>query len=100
MGHTELEDGTVSVRAGRDDSYVGGVLDGGDDTRSEDDLLPGLGDVDDVDEVGAGLVDVRGHLLLRDLGADVALRSEELAGLHIITSPRPACQYAVSFSLP
>lgn len=36
----ELEDGTLSVRAGGDDGDVGGVVDGGDDTGSEDNLLP------------------------------------------------------------
>lgn len=36
----ELEDGTLTVGTGRDDANVGGVLDGGDDTGSEDNLLP------------------------------------------------------------
>lgn len=50
----ELEDGTVAVRAGRDDADVVRVLDRGDDTRSEDELLPGLADVQDVDTCGPG----------------------------------------------
>lgn len=45
----KLEDGTVTVRAGRDDADVVRVLDRGDDTRGEDNLLPGLANVDDVD---------------------------------------------------
>ena len=45
----ELEDRTVSVRAGRNYTDVVGVLDGGDDTSGEDELLPGLANVDDVD---------------------------------------------------
>lgn len=38
-----------------------GVLDGGDDARDEDDLLPGLANinVDDVDTVGPVLPNVR-----------------------------------------
>lgn len=45
----ELEDRTVSVRAGRNYTDVVGVLDGGDDASGEDELLPGLANVDDVD---------------------------------------------------
>lgn len=36
----ELEDGTLTVGTGRDDTDVGGVVDGGDDTGSQDNLLP------------------------------------------------------------
>lgn len=45
----ELEDSTVTVRAARDDTDIVGVLDRGNDTGSEDELLPGLTDVDQVD---------------------------------------------------
>lgn len=44
-----LEDGTVAIWARRDDTDVVGVLDGGNDTGSENDLLPSLADVDEVD---------------------------------------------------
>lgn len=44
-----LEHGTVSVRTGGDDTHVVGVLDGGDDSGSENNLLPGHSNVDDVD---------------------------------------------------
>ena len=46
---SELEDGTVAVGACRDYTDIVGVLDRGDDTSSEDKLLPGLSDVQDVD---------------------------------------------------
>jgi hypothetical protein len=46
---SELEDGTVTVRTSRDDANIVGVLDGSDDTGGEDDLLPGLSNVDNVD---------------------------------------------------
>ena len=36
----ELEDGTLTIRTGRDDTDVGGVVDSGDNTGSKDDLLP------------------------------------------------------------
>lgn len=36
----ELEDGTLSIGTSRDDTDVGRVVDGGDDTGSKDDLLP------------------------------------------------------------
>jgi hypothetical protein len=42
----------VTVRSGRDDGNVVGVLDGGEDSGSEDELLPGLADVEDVDTWG------------------------------------------------
>jgi len=44
-----LQDSSVTVRSGRDDTDIGGVLDGGEDSGSQDDLLVGLADVDDVD---------------------------------------------------
>ena len=73
----ELENGTVTVLATRDDTDVGGVLDGSKDTGSEDDLLPGLANVEEVDTVSTTLVDVRSHLLVGVLGADVSLGGEE-----------------------
>lgn len=36
----ELQDGTLTVGTGRDDTDVRRVVDGGDDTGSQDDLLP------------------------------------------------------------
>lgn len=36
----ELEDGTLSVGTGRNDTNVGGVVNGSDDTGGQDDLLP------------------------------------------------------------
>lgn len=37
---SELEDGTLTVGTGRDDTNVGRVVDGDDDTGGEDNLLP------------------------------------------------------------
>ena len=36
----ELEDGTLTIGTGGDDTDVGGVVNSGDDTGGEDDLLP------------------------------------------------------------
>lgn len=36
----ELEDGTLTVGTSRDDTDIGGVVDGSDDTGSQNDLLP------------------------------------------------------------
>lgn len=43
-----FEDGAVAVWASRDDTNVIWVLDGSDNTGSENELLPGLADVEDV----------------------------------------------------
>jgi hypothetical protein len=56
---------------------VGGVVNGGDDARSEDNLLPGLANVQDVDTVGTGLPQVGLHVNLEVLRAEVALSSQE-----------------------
>ena len=102
----ELEDGTLSVGTGGDDAdcvawlagvsmccwrtgriagarlagwarTVGRVVNGDDDAGSQDNLLPRLADVDDVDAVGPGLPQVGLHVHLEVLCAEVALGSEE-----------------------
>ena len=45
----ELEDSTLAVGASADASNVGGVVDSGNDAGGEDDLLPGLANVNDMD---------------------------------------------------
>lgn len=56
-----LEDGTVTVRAGRDDGDVVGVVNGREDTGGEDNLLPGLANVEDVDTWGLVVFFRRDH---------------------------------------
>ena len=73
----ELEDGTLAVGTGRDDTDVGGVVNGGDDAGGEDNLLPGLADVDDVHTILASLPEVRLHVNLEVLAAEVGLSSQE-----------------------
>ena len=36
----KLQDSALSIRTGRNDTDISGVVDGGDDTGSENDLLP------------------------------------------------------------
>ena len=45
--------------------------------KSEDELLPGLANVDDIDTVSSGLPEVRFHVNLQVLGSKVRLRGEE-----------------------
>jgi hypothetical protein len=89
-----LEHSSMAVRTSRDGADVVGVLNSGNNASSEDELLPGLADVDEVDPfqeacrqhtaskpvfaqikstICASLVDVGCHLLVVVLGADVAL---------------------------
>lgn len=44
-----FQDGAVAVRASRDDTNVIWVLDSSDNTGSENELLPGLANVEDMD---------------------------------------------------
>ena len=74
----ELQHGTLAVRAGRDHDDILGVLDGGDDSGGEHQLLPGLAQVDDVDTIGSSLPDVLSHLEVRVGGTNVDLGGEEL----------------------
>jgi hypothetical protein len=64
--HKRLEERTVSR-----------VVDGDNDARGEDNLLPGLANVQNVDTVGPGLPQVRLHVHLEVLAAEMALRSQE-----------------------
>ena len=69
-GH--LEDGSVTVWSSRDDGNVVGVLDGGEDSGSEDELLPSLTDVEDVDTWEFSLVS---HTWVRGSGCGCSLLS-------------------------
>jgi hypothetical protein len=56
---------------------VGRVVNGDNDAGSQDNLLPGLANVDHVDTVGPGLPQVGLHVHLEVLCAEMALRSQE-----------------------
>lgn len=91
-----FEDGTVSVRTGRDNTDVVRVVNGGNDTGGKNKLFPGLSDVEDVDSWGydsvlrnagqgrsivltisSSLPDVRLHLLVAVFCANMTLGSQE-----------------------
>jgi len=72
-----LQDSSVSIRSSRDDTNIGRVLDSSQDSSSQDDLLPSLSDVQDVDTVGSSFPDVVLHGLVTVLGTDVTLGREE-----------------------
>mmetsp|Transcript_183174 Transcript_183174/g.445955 ORF Transcript_183174/g.445955 Transcript_183174/m.445955 type:complete len:272 (+) Transcript_183174:74-889(+) len=69
----ELVGGTLTVGAGRHDAHVLGVLDGHNDTGSEHQLLPGLGQVEDEHTVAVAGVNVLLHVGLAVLGTNVAV---------------------------
>ena len=48
IGCKRNEDGTVTVGTSRDDTDIVGVLNSGNDTGGENELFPGLANVDDV----------------------------------------------------
>jgi len=72
-----LEHCAVAVWAGGDDTDVVRVLDSGNDTGSENKLLPGLANVDDMDTVSSSLPNIGKHLLVAVLAANVGLRGQE-----------------------
>lgn len=63
----ELQHGTLSVRTGRDDEHFGGVFDSDDGTGSQQKLLPGPTQVDDMDTIRTTFINVLFHLEI-DIG--------------------------------
>merc|ERR1711881_33946 len=61
----ELQDSALSVRTSRNDTDIGGVVDGCDDAGCKDDLLPGLANVNDIDSIRASLPEVWLHVNLQ-----------------------------------
>ncbi|GMS87438.1 hypothetical protein PENTCL1PPCAC_30478, partial [Pristionchus entomophagus] len=84
----ELEKSTLGVRASRDDDDVGGVLNGGDGTSSQEKLLPGLAEVDDVDSIKTSLVYVVLNLEVDVGGSNVGLGGQELHSILLLESER------------
>lgn len=75
---SELEDGTLSEGAVRDDNNIAGVLDCYNDSGSDHQLLPSLGEVNDVQAIIASFPDVFLHSLIGVGGADVNLCGQHL----------------------
>lgn len=74
---SELVGSTLTVGTGRDNTDISGVLNGGNDTGSHDDLFPDLSNVDDVNTISTLLPDIGLHMLIAVLGADVAGGSQQ-----------------------
>jgi len=75
-----LEGGSLADVLGGDDGHVGGVVDGGDDSGGEEDLLPHLLDVEDVGSAArVSLEHVLVHLVVAVVGAEVHLGGEDLS---------------------
>jgi hypothetical protein len=72
----ELEDSSLSVDLGGSDQNILGVADGSDDSSSNHELFPGLGDVEIVAAVLVSSVDVVLHLLGAVGGTNVDLRGK------------------------
>jgi len=73
-----LEHSALSVGTSGDDADISGVLDGDNSAGSEDQLFPGLGDVEEVDSVGSALPHVSVHVEVQVLGAEVGVGSQKL----------------------
>jgi len=69
---SKLQDGSLSLRLGRDNADIGGVLDGHNNSGCKLELLPGLADVDQVNTVGTTLVNVSLHSGLKTGGTEVS----------------------------
>jgi len=67
----------VTVRSGGDDTNVAGILNSSNDTGSQNNFLPGLANVNDVNTIRATFPHVRLHMLFTILGSDVGLGREE-----------------------
>lgn len=78
----ELQCSTLSKGTGRDNNNLSRILNSYDDTGSQLDLLPGAGQVQQVDTVGATRVDIAIHLRDDVAGTNVDLASEH--SLHIV----------------
>ena len=80
----ELEDSSLSVRPAGTDEHVSGVLNSGDSAGSQEDLLPGLLQVDDVDPVVLLLEDVLLHRGLAVVRPDVDGGSQHLGDVILL----------------
>lgn len=82
----ELDNGSLSIRSSGHDDDVSGVLDGGDDTGGELNLLPGLLQVDDVGTVVSAVADVRLHVEVQVDVSKVSLGGEEPEEIFLLSA--------------
>lgn len=70
-------DRAVTVGTGRNDTNVFRILNGDDCTGSENDLFPGLADVDDVDTILTALPNIAFHVGIAVTASKMALGREQ-----------------------
>lgn len=80
---SELEDSSLGVGSAGDNEDILWVLNGGNDSSSKHELLPGLGNVDVVDSLLVSGVAVGFHLLGAVVGTDVSSSGEHESEIFI-----------------
>lgn len=78
---TELQDSALAKGGARNGAHILGVLNGNNHTSGQSDLLPGLVEVEDVSAIRTTLEDVRLHLEVGVLRANVGIGHEELGNI-------------------
>lgn len=77
----ELQDRSLAEGGRRDGNHISRVLNGDDNSGSQNDLFPGLTKVDDVDTIIFPLPDVILHLEIRVLGTNVNIGGQKLLNI-------------------
>jgi hypothetical protein len=73
----KLQSSTLSIRTSRNDTNVSGVLDGSNNTCSQNELLPGFSEMEQVDAVFATFPDVRMHVDVGVFSSKMGLSGQE-----------------------
>jgi len=71
----------LTISSGGDDAHISRVVDGGNETSSQNQLLPSLSKVEDVDTITTSLEHVTSHVLIAVGGTGVRVASEELSDI-------------------
>jgi len=86
----ELEDSTLTKVPGGDNANILGVFNGDDDSSGQNQLLPSLLEINQIDTITASLPYISGHSRLQISGTKVDLASEHL--LDVIFSRIEDCR--------
>jgi hypothetical protein len=74
----ELQSCSLSDDGSRNNAHFRGVIDSGDDSRRKNELLPGFGNVDQMDAIGSAPPDVPVHVGIDIGGSDMSSDCQEL----------------------
>uniref|UniRef100_A0A0K2U593 Uncharacterized protein n=1 Tax=Lepeophtheirus salmonis TaxID=72036 RepID=A0A0K2U593_LEPSM len=80
----KLKNGSLSVRSRADHKDVSGILDCGNRTSRQHELLPGLTQIDDVDTIRSSLEDILLHRHFGILRSDVRCCSQHLGDVLLL----------------